>query len=333
MIDYGKFDHIKSLIDRSTNILILQADNPDADSLASSLALEQILSDLGKNTYMYCSIEMPKYLRYLNGWDRVSTDFPSHFDVSILVDCSAESLLDNLKNNQVYSSIMKKPLIILDHHITEATLTSEYSCVIQTVSSGELIYELSKEFNWGLNHNAKNQILSSIMSDSLGLTTESTTYRSIEIVAELVKDGVSIPEIEEKRRELMKKSPRLLEYKAKLIERINYSEDGRIAYIHIPWEEIETYSNEYNPSMLVIDEMRQVEGVEAVIAFKSYKQGRLTGKIRANYGHPIADKLAEKFGGGGHKYASGFKIEDVSDINAKIVDIINFAEQLLNENI
>ena len=47
MIDYGKFDHIKSLIDRSTNILILQADNPDADSLASSLALEQILSDLG----------------------------------------------------------------------------------------------------------------------------------------------------------------------------------------------------------------------------------------------------------------------------------------------
>jgi phosphoesterase RecJ-like protein len=228
---------------------------------------------------------------------------------------------------------MKKPLIILDHHITEATIHSEYSCILQTVSTGELIYELCNEFDWKMNQSACNLILSSIMSDSLGLTTESTTYRSIEIVSELVKNGVSIPEIEEKRRELMKKSRRILEYKATLIERIKYSEDGRIAYVHVPWEEIEAYSNEYNPSMLVIEEMRQVEGVEAVIAFKSYKQGRLTGKIRANYGHPIADKLAENFGGGGHKYASGFKIEDVSNFDAKIEDIIKFAEKLLNENI
>ncbi len=333
MINYKQYTNIKKLIEKSTNILIIQADNPDGDSLASSLALEQILGDLGKNTYMYCSLEMPKYLRYLEGWDRVSNDIPSKFDISIIVDCSAESLLDNLKTNGLYKSILKNPLVILDHHVTEATLSSQYSCILQTVSTGELIYELSEEFGWNSNIIANRMILSSIMSDSLGLTTESTSARSIEIISELVEKGVSIPEVEEKRRELMKKSRKILSYKALLIERIQYSEDGRLAFVHIPWSEIEEYSNDYNPSMLVIDEMRQVEGVEVVIAFKSYKQGRLTGKIRANYGHPIADKLAENYNGGGHKYASGFKIENVDNIDAKIKEIIKYAIEILNENI
>ena len=70
---YPQTAQIKQIIDEATDIVILQADNPDGDSLASSLALESILYQMGKRPHMYCGIDMPSYLRYLPGWDRVSS--------------------------------------------------------------------------------------------------------------------------------------------------------------------------------------------------------------------------------------------------------------------
>ena len=106
----------------------------------------------------------------------------------------------------------------------------------------------------------------------------------------------------------MKKSPEILEYKGQLIGRISYHCDGKLALVHIPWEDIQAYSDQYNPSMLVLDEMRLVEGVEVGVAIKSYPDGKITGKIRANL--PIAEMIAGYFGGGGHQYAAGFRAYD-----------------------
>ena len=39
----------KKIIDNATNIVIIQAENPDGDSVGSALALEEILSDIGKS--------------------------------------------------------------------------------------------------------------------------------------------------------------------------------------------------------------------------------------------------------------------------------------------
>ena len=75
--------------------------------------------------------------------------------------------------------------------------------------------------------------------------------------------------------------------------------------------------------------MRQVEDVNIAIALKTYENGRVTGKLRCNYGHAVADKVAETFGGGGHKYASGFKIEDVKDLAELKNKIIDVTKKLL----
>ncbi len=109
----------------------------------------------------------------------------------------------------------------------------------------------------------------------------------------------------------MKKSADILAYKGRLIERIEYLNDGKLALIHIPWEEIQQFSDQYNPSVLVLDEMRLVEGVQIGVAVKTYPDGKLTGKIRSNV--PIAEQVAGFFGGGGHAYASGFRVYENYD--------------------
>ena len=53
------------LIAASKSIVVLQADNPDGDSLASALALESILGDMGKDVTLACGINIPSQLHYL----------------------------------------------------------------------------------------------------------------------------------------------------------------------------------------------------------------------------------------------------------------------------
>lgn len=168
-------------------------------------------------------------------------------------------------------------------------------------------------------------IASSILSDSLGLMTEATTPRSIRIIADLVEQDVELPALEEARRAGMRKSIELTRYKGELLQRIEYHHDDQIATITIPWEEIEKYSAQYNPSILVLEDMRLTNDVKIAIAFKVYPQGKVTAKIRANYGYPVAKDLAEHFGAGGHPYASGFKVtgKSFNDVKAECIATAN----------
>jgi phosphoesterase RecJ-like protein len=78
--------------------------------------------------------------------------------------------------------------------------------------------------------------------------------------------------------------------------------------------------------------MRLAIGTEIAVAFKIYKDGKVTAKIRANFGKPIADKLAEHFGGGGHKYAAGFKITNGRSYDDIKSEVINYASKLLEDS-
>ena len=127
----------------------------------------------------------------------------------------------------------------------------------------------------------------------------------------------------------MKREPELLPYKGMLLQRVEFYAQNRIATVDIPWKEIERYSHMYNPSMLALDDMRMTIGVAVCIAFKVYDSGRVTAKIRCTPGHPIADKLAEQFEGGGHAYAAGFKRNRVADFDSLKKLVIQKTTELL----
>lgn len=326
------YKQARDLIDAAQTIVILQADNPDGDSLASSLAMEAILADMGKDPIMVCGIDMPVHLRYLDGWDRVQKELPNKFDASVIVDASTLGLFETLDKNGHLGWIKSKPVLVLDHHMTSDGIDfASVSIVAPAVATGEVIYDLAKSQGIALSVDAMSFIAVSIMSDSLGLTSDGTTVNAIRIIADVVEAGVSLSDLDAARRELMKREPELLPYKGKLLQRVELNHDNKIATIMIPWEEIERYSSLYNPSMLAIDDMRMTIGVLVCIAFKVYNNGRVTAKIRCNPGGQIADKLAAEFGGGGHPYAAGFKVMKCEDFNQLKNDTIKRTAELLKE--
>jgi bifunctional oligoribonuclease and PAP phosphatase NrnA len=308
---YVETDKIKELVDGANHIVVVQADNPDVDSLASALALEHILGDQGKQITLYCGVDIPSYMNYLPGWDRVVKELPNQFDLSVVVDTSSNGLLEQLDKNGLKGWLSAKPCVVIDHHATEATISfATIICNQTAVATGEVIYELARQLDWTLNPEAKKLVASAILGDSLGLMTVDTSARSIQIISELVEGGVQLADLENARRETMRREPELIPYKGQLLQRVEFLGDGRIASLVIPWEEIEKYSPLYNPPMLVMDDMRLAKGTDVAVCFKLYTDGKITAKIRCNYGYGIADKLAEHFGGGGHPYAAGFKIRD-----------------------
>ena len=322
-------DKVINAINQAQKIVVIQAENPDGDSLGSALALEEVLGDLGKEVSLYCPVNIPKYLHYINGWDRVEIDFNNHADLAIIVDTTAELLLGKaLEAPGVRHFLETHPTVVIDHHTTESTLTFDNILLTKpAVATGEVLFDLFRAANWTINRQAAENLLITIMSDSLGLTTPNTTARSFFISGELTELGASNSEIEDRRREFMKKSPEILAYKAKLIERIEYLLDGKLALVHVPFEEIQEYSDAYNPGALIGDELRLVEGVELSAVLKTYPDGKITARIRSN--STIAETVAGYFGGGGHKYASGFRIYENYDTVVR--ELVEATDKVMTE--
>ena len=316
-----------SLINTAKRIVVIQAENPDGDSLGSSLALEEILGDLGKDVSLYCPVDIPKYLRYVRGWDRVTNEFDTKSDLAIIVDTSADVLLSKvLETPGLRHFLETHPVLVLDHHATESSLSFEHTMVSgEAVATGQMIYQLAHDASWAINPPAAENMLIAIMSDSLGLTTPNVMPDTFFVAGELVKLGASNAAIEERRREFMKKSPEILAYKGKLIERIEYFLDNKLALVHVPFEEIEQYSDQYNPGALIGDELRLVENVEVGVVIKTYPDGKLTARLRTN--SPVAETIAGYFGGGGHAYASGFRVYD--DYDTVIRELIDATDKAL----
>lgn len=321
-------DEIREKINAAKKILVIQAENPDGDSIGSALALEEIFGKMGKSVALHCPVQIPTYLRFIRGWDRISLDFDYNADLAVIVDTSSNLLMSKtLRDPAAVNWLEKNPVVVLDHHIL-VTPDLQFGCdyVISdtAVSTGEEIFDIfrDKSDNFAKNlidAQAAENLYISIQADSLGLTTAATTAESFFASGKLVRLGANPADIENRRRELMKKKPEILAYKGKLIERIEYFNDGRTALIKIPFDEIQKYSNDYNPTMLVLDEMRLVTGVDVAVGVKTYPDGKLTGKLRSNI--EVANLIAEHFGGDGHAFAAGFRIyENYDDFLNEFID-------------
>lgn len=324
------YDVFTDFLEGKDKICVIQAENPDGDSLGSAIALDYLLD--GKEVSLYCPVNMPKYLHYFTDWSRVSDEFDWKADGYIIVDTAAKVLLSKLLDDSaIKNRLYTTPVLVIDHHETPDDLEFQHDVIIETrPSCTEVIYRIAKDQNIQINELAAEAIFQGLLSDTLGLTSASVTAETFEVAADLTRLGANISDLENRRREFMKKSQRILDYKADLIKRIEYHLDGALATVHIPWDDIREYSDEYNPNVLILEEMRMVEGVEIAVAVKTYPDGKVTGKIRCGHKHPVADKVAGFFGGGGHPYAAGFRTYGTS-YDEVVKELIKLTPEVMNE--
>jgi len=320
---------LNNLIKNSNHLLILQPEKPDADSLASTLALEEMLADDLKNITMFCYDEVPEHLRYLSGWDRVTDEFPKEFDFSILVDAGTPNMIERTLHKHG-SKLSAKPFVVIDHHKIRQGLAFDTIDIIdgRAASVGELLVELAKTLKLKISLQAAKCIISSILADTMNLTTPSTTVKTVQAFTDMVKLGVNLAELHRDYEKMGELNPELFSFKGRLIERIQYFLDGKISLLVIQPDELTKFAKIHDPSDLVIQEMRLVSGVIVAVTLRNYKT-KIKVSLRANLA--IAGKAAEQFGGGGHPMAAGYRVEG-GNIDKVQEDIIKTLTKLIKDH-
>ena len=309
------YKELADLIAGVKKLVVVVANNPDADSLGSALALREILQSSQKEVALYCRMEIPFYLRFLDGWQDFSKEL-GEFELAIMVDNSALKLLE-VERTDISQRFRQKPFVILDHHSSQPSI--DFATLIynepQMAATGQLIYEIAKELNWPLNKEVAYYLASSILSDSLGFTSQimRDNPAPLRVVAELVDLGVDLSLLAQRRLSWQEIPAEITAYRGELLQRIEFHAQNQIASLSIEHEEIKRLGSQFNPT-IVLDEMRLVEDVRLSLGFKKYQNPsgqltRVTLRIRCHKGAQVAQDLAEHFEGGGHPYAAGVKWE------------------------
>jgi len=308
------YNDLNKHIANAKTILILQPDSPDGDSLGSALGLEEILSDLDKTVYLYSYKEPEPYLRFLEGWDRVSQDMPKNFDLTILVDTGSPALIKSALEHH-YSALTGKPFFIIDHHVSRQSFGFEVSEIVEeAVATAELITRIALKLKWPINGHAAYKLTSALLADSLGLTTSGTTAASVAALAELTNRGANLYELAKARRESTSITSDLLHLKGRLLESVKFLADGALAVAEITPDMVAKYKDIAEPYTLILSDMQWTRGVELVAVFKNYGT-KINVPLRSTTG--AAGPVAEILGGGGHPNAGAYKCK-TTDVRSEI---------------
>ena len=345
----SKSAQLQTLLETAQTVVVVVANNPDADSLGSALALEEIFSEQGKTVRLYCSADIPVYLHFLEGWARFRNVFDLNYDVAIMVDNSSADLLASGSEPQIVAKLQQRPLIVFDHH------ASQTSCDFATVhyndptmiATGQLIYEIAKQLNWSVNAVAATCLTSSILGDSLGFTSQGMidNAQPLRVVADLVDKGVNLHQLARKRLEANTITPELISLKGELLQRIDFQHQAQIALLTVSHAEVKQCGLLWNPTV-ILDEMKFVRSVKISLGFKQYQSAagqlnRVTLRIRSHAQCQIAQELAQTFGGGGHVFAAGAKWEAAelnfasiyNQVLQKTVELLDKEQQVSDETV
>lgn len=300
----GNVQIFLDLVGTSKTILILQPDSPDGDSMWSALGLEEILGELGKAVLMYSYKEAEPYLRVYEGWDRVSQDMPSQFDLVIIVDAGSPALIKSALEHH-RSLITSRPVVVIDHHVARVDFGFTTIDIVQeAVATGEQVAAIALDAGWTINQSAAYKLSAAILSDSLNLTTSGTTTHSVRMLAELLERGANLGEINRIRRQSSALTPDQVKLKGTLLLSIEYLCDGKLAVAEIPPAVVHDNLDKFEPYNMIISEMQWTKGVELVAVFKNYGT-KINVPMRSVTG--IAGPMAERMGGGGHPNAGAYR--------------------------
>lgn len=307
-------DDIKREIENANTIIIETHETPDGDAIGSSLAMYLALKSIGKDV----DIVIPTYSRnynFLPGADEIKKEGRDiKYDLGIALDCTDTKRLNG------YETCFEnaKATICIDHHGSNK-MFADYNYVdpVAPACAQILIVVLSK-LGIEIDKNIGTCILTGIITDTGGFKYEGVTTETFEFVAELLKKGVNVSDTYKRVLQVKTKANFLLS--KKVIDRMEFLEDGKITFTYITKEDIEEVNAEEGDHEGLVEIGRDVEGVEVSIFLREVEEGNYKASLRSKDYVNVAD-ICIMFAGGGHEKAAGCNLNmSLEDAKDKIIN-------------
>jgi bifunctional oligoribonuclease and PAP phosphatase NrnA len=270
---------------------------PDGDGIGSSLGLCWLLRSLGKTAEVIVSDNIPVAYQNLPGADEIRkiTEIEHDYDAVFVIECS-DILRPEIKN------LDQQFTVNIDHHAT-CEHFGTVNWIDSTASAvGEMIYNLCKAIGGRVTKEIADCVYLALVADTGSFHFPNTTDRTLKVASELVKLGVKPAEISEMiynsytwgRIELMRQ----------VLNTVRRDTSGKVAFMRQTLAMKSLSGAVEGDNANFVNYPLMAKEVEAVIYMREVEADGYRVSLRSK-GEINVAKIAERYGGGGHKNAAG----------------------------
>jgi len=300
------------------NFLLSAHIRPEGDSIGSLLGIQFLLHKLGKEAWIVSQDSFPSRLDVMSqdGWHTVAEVLnlkeKPKFDACIVVDCPNPARI-----GRVQELIAPETVIInIDHHVSNIRFGHFNLVDDRAAACGEIICDLFKELNIPLTKEAALPLYVSISTDTGSFRYSNTTSKTHRVAAELIQTGINLEEINENLYERF--SRRRVSLLADLLKNIKVEMGGKVVWAVVKKNMIRRTKTSFADTEGFIDFLRSIAGVRIAFILIENGKNKYQVSFRAK-GMNDVNQIAQAFGGGGHRKASGCSIQGTAE---KAVDQI-----------
>lgn len=292
-----------ALIEPAQRIALLAHEHPDGDCLGSALGLAHILRQLGKSCVPTCADPAPPSFSFLPGIEALQQTLgDEEFDLVIALDAGELSRYGALYER--HSDFLHRvPILNIDHHISSVGCGQVNIIVPTAAATGELLVLFQQQAHLPLPTNAAICLLTGIITDTASFQYTSTTPRTMQVGAELLRAG-AVPETIVK--PIFRARPLAqVKMRSAVIMQAQTACNGRLI-----WSYADNATLALTGATTEMDDnlsgtLRDVEGVQIAAFFKNYDETPFT-RLSLRCAEPYnAAEICLRYGGGGHARAAG----------------------------
>jgi len=306
------FDKIKKIIEQNYTFLITGHIRPDADTIGSELAMYFILTEIGKEVEVVHRDTLPEFLHFLPGIKNITnTTKLKKYDVGIIFECPETSRINcDLDINSI------KIIINIDHHQTRNNNLG-ITLIDPLVSScAELVWEFLRNSGYNITKDIALCLYTGIVSDTGKFQHVNTTSKTLRVAADLLDFGLDPSLIY--RNLFGIKSIETLKLIGLALTTLKV--ENNISYIEITKQMYEQTGVNIIDIEEIITFAGMIQNIKVFVLFRELKNTDLIKVSLRSYGDIDVNKIAIKYGGGGHQHAAGFQIKgEISHIKQEIL--------------
>ncbi|HUK26373.1 MAG TPA: bifunctional oligoribonuclease/PAP phosphatase NrnA [Terriglobales bacterium] len=286
-------------IEQRDRFVLTSHARPDGDAVGSALACCQILRSMGKRADVMLRDGVPRIYQPLPFADQVmQSDFVNgNYEAAILLECGSiqRTRLRGLEN---------RFLINIDHHLSGRPFGHVNWIDPDAVATAEMVYRLGRAMQAPISPEIATCLYTALLTDTGSFMFEGTNEHTFGLARELVRAGADPARCA--RNVYFAHSTAKMRLLGAALS--NLYREGPLACIYVTHAQMESVGAREEDCEGLVNYALSIQDVEVAAFFRELPDGRYRVSLRSKGGMNVAD-VAESFGGGGHRCASGCSVD------------------------
>lgn len=306
------------LLKKYDTVIIHRHTNPDGDAMGSQIGLKNLLHENFPEKKVYAVGDGAGRFSFMDG--SVMDEIPDETykgALAVILDSAEHSLVSDDRY-----TLAEKTLRI-DHHIFCEKFADVEIVETAFESCAGLVTHLAREWGLTVNTPAAKALFTGIVTDSGRFRYDSTTPRTFSDAAFLLEKGFDPTEIYDK---LYVDDFSMIKMRAGFVLDIRFTKNN-VAYIYSDRKKVDSLGvSDFTVSRGMVNVMAEIRGVDVWVNFTESTDGTVLAELRSR--NLDINKIAVKYGGGGHLKASGAGLKDKAQAMEMLADL----DKLVGEN-